>query len=173
MSTDEKKEKVIEEEIEDLGADLLATPPHKCDDIVIDEGDEDLGAGLLNLSPHKDDEIIEEEIRLVKEEEDTEEDLGADLLEASTTTGDVAVADQMQGSLVKRDKNGAVVADEDYWGRPCFLVSDEDYLSMSMAKRFRGRYSIKDQRVIAFMREGGYRKPFVLRAGNKILKVKF
>ena len=178
----QKEVELVKEAVEeDLGADLLVTPPHKCDNVTLDE---DLGADLLVTPPHKCDEVVvEEEVDIDLGDglddlhhlptAEIEEDLGADLLETSTTTGDVDTTADMQGNLIKRDKNGTIVADEDFMGRPCFLVSDEDYLTMSIAKRSRGRYSIKDQRVIAFMREGGYRKPFARKAGNKILKVKF
>ena len=91
----------------------------------------------------------------------------------SATSGTMSTDIDVHGdSLYKRDKKGKICPDSYESGYPCFEVESEDYFRASTFREKGARYKINNEKVKAFMRESGYRSPFLIKYSNNYLKVK-
>lgn len=91
----------------------------------------------------------------------------------SATSGTVSTDIDVHGkSLYKRDEKGKICPDCYESGYPCFEVESEDYFRASTFREKGARYKINNEKVKAFMRESGYRSPFLIKYSNNFLKVK-
>ena len=88
---------------------------------------------------------------------------------SGTLSTDVAIPD---APLYKRDEKGKICPDSHVSGYPCFEVESEDYFRASTYREKGSRYKINNEKVRAFMRESGYRSPFLIKYSNNYLKVK-
>ena len=88
---------------------------------------------------------------------------------SGTVSTDIAIPDT---PLYKRDDKGKICPDSHEHGYPCFEVESEDYFRASTYREKGARYKINNEKVKAFMRESGYRSPFLIKYSNNFLKVK-
>ena len=131
------------------------------------------------LNDFKSKDINESETAwiLVQEDKDNFKSLEEKILRedeaVSATSGtvstDIAVPD---ASLYKRDEKGKICPDSNHMGYPCFEVESEDYFRASTFREKGARYKIANEKVKAFMKESGYRSPFLIKYSNNYLKVR-
>lgn len=62
--------------------------------------------------------------------------------------------------------------DGEYNGFPCFDVDSTDYFGGSVARRSGQKYAFQNEKVKSFLRENGYKKPFMVKYENNYLRVK-
>lgn len=86
-----------------------------------------------------------------------------------TLSTDIATPDI---PLYKRDENGKICPDCTHMGKPCFDVDSKDYFRASTYRDKGARYKIDNEKVKAFMKESGYRTPFLIKYENNYLQVK-
>jgi len=89
-------------------------------------------------------------------------------MDESTLSGDIAQNPSKLGDLQSRYKY-----DKDYHGMPCFVVSEDDFTKMSVARRNGGRYNVQDERVRTYMKETGYRRPFCVECNGSLVKIDY
>ena len=77
-------------------------------------------------------------------------------MKEATVTGDVATTADNQG-LVSRFK-----CDSEHNGLPCFTVSDNTFVSLSLARMKGNRYNISDERIKNYIKNTNYSKPYVI-----------
>ena len=84
---------------------------------------------------------------------------------SGTVSTDIAIPD---AHLFKRDEKGKICPDSNHMGYPCFEVESEDYFRASTYREKGARYKINNEKVKAFMRESGYRSPFLIQYSNSV-----
>ena len=98
------------------------------------------------------------------ETKELREDVEVVMGEAATVTGDIAINPSPQLKKVEPDS--------EHLGLPCFHVDSNDYFGGSVARRSGQRYAFANEKVRAFLRQSGYRKPFLVKYENNFLRVK-
>lgn len=88
---------------------------------------------------------------------------------SGTVSGNIAVPNI---SLFKRNEKGKICPDSTHMGKPCFDVESSDYFRAAAFREKGARYKISNEKVKAFMRESGYRSPFLIKYENNYLQVK-